>query len=116
MAAYSRAVRANRFSGTFHRWCDAEDDPVVTRRLTTAKPDGGGRVASGESATVQNNDEMRRRRVFPVPKSVDARGETEMFAHVKLGVGSTFPRLHFIEHKGTVYVGYIGPHLPNTKT
>ncbi len=60
-------------------------------------------------------------RIFPVPEEVDASKRGEMQAHLKLdGKGNTSPRIHFLDNTrgatGRVIVGYIGPHLTNTKT
>ena len=73
-----------------------------------------------ESETVRNNGKMCGERIFPVPVEVDPRGEIEMFAHFKTSHRDTNdPRMHYhadtqFTHK--VYIGYIGPHLTNTKT
>ena len=73
-----------------------------------------------ESETVRNNEKMCGERIFPVPVEVDPRGEIEMFAHFKTSHRDTNdPRMHYhadtqFTHK--VYIGYIGPHLTNTKT
>lgn len=73
-----------------------------------------------ESETVRNNGKMCGERTFPVPVEVDPRGEVEMFAHFKTSHRDTNdPRMHYYvdmrcTHK--VYIGYIGPHLTNTKT
>lgn len=63
---------------------------------------------------------MRAERTFRVPADVDPRGRIEMWAHfAPTGGGQTAPRMHYYAdtrntHK--VYIGYIGPHLTNTKT
>lgn len=60
-------------------------------------------------------------RVFPVPAKVDPSKRAEMLAHLKLEhKGSTSPRIHILDDTkgatGRMIVGYIGPHLTNTKT
>ena len=73
-----------------------------------------------ESETVRNNGKMCGERIFPVPVEVNPHGEVEMLAHFKTSHRDTNdPRMHYyadtqFTHK--VYIGYIGPHLTNTKT
>lgn len=73
-----------------------------------------------ESETVRNNGRMCGERIFPVPVEVNPHGEVEMLAHFKTSHRDTNdPRMHYyadtqFTHK--VYIGYIGPHLTNTKT
>ncbi len=58
--------------------------------------------------------------MLPVPESAHPGGRVFMSEHLKLGqYRSVAPRLHFFHdgrNTGKVYVGYIGRHLPNTKT
>lgn len=76
--------------------------------------------AISESATVLGNERMARMRNFPVPVEVSPQGSIQMTAHFKLGLaGNVSPRLYYFDdtaRSGNVYVGYIGPHLLNTKT
>ena len=73
-----------------------------------------------ESETVRNNGKMCGERIFPVPVEVNPDGEVEMLAHFKTSHRDTNdPRMHYyadtqFTHKA--YIGYIGPHLTNTKT
>ena len=73
-----------------------------------------------ESETVRNNEKMCGERIFPVPTEVDPRGEVEMLAHFKTSHRDTNdPRMHYYvdtRYTHKVYIGYIGPHLTNTKT
>jgi len=76
-------------------------------------------VAMSESDTTMAHwgDE----RVFPVPSDVDPDGSTTMQAHLQIERrGSISPRVYFLDDTkgltGKMIVGYIGPHLTNTKT
>ncbi|MBU3061006.1 hypothetical protein KO481_05640 [Nocardia sp. NEAU-G5] len=59
-------------------------------------------------------------RIFPVPSCVSPSGHITMQAHFRLGRGSQIsPRLYYLDNWSTdrkIYIGYIGPHLTNTKT
>ncbi|MFI6692123.1 hypothetical protein ACIBLA_10210 [Streptomyces sp. NPDC050433] len=96
----------------FRSWC--------SRPPNDAYPFSAGKVKMKESDTVGNRGAWRRERTFPVPLAVDRSGEVYMEAHIRIGGGNTVsPRLHFYDDgpgTGRVYVGYIGPHLTNTKT
>ncbi|MGW4898389.1 hypothetical protein ACWEQL_40040 [Kitasatospora sp. NPDC004240] len=75
--------------------------------------------APAESETTMNK--WGEERIFAVPIEVDPSGRKEMQAHLKIdSKGSTSPRVYFLDDtKGVtsqVIVGYIGPHLTNTKT
>ena len=109
---YMRAVEAGDFSGCVH---DYLDKSIGVYRACSQK-----RHSPTESETVQNNGKMRRERTFPVPTEVDPRGEIEMFAHFKTSHRDTNdPRMHYYadtRYTHKVYIGYIGPHLTNTKT
>ncbi|MCW2876731.1 MAG: hypothetical protein JWQ95_831, partial [Sphaerisporangium sp.] len=74
-----------------------------------------------ESKTVTGRDKFRDPRTFPVPVEVDPSGELLMEPHIKLrAVGYPAPRMHFHDDSGgvtgKVYIGYLGDHLPNTRT
>ena len=73
-----------------------------------------------ESETVRNNEKMCGERIFPVPVEVNPHGEVEMLAHFKTSHRDTNdPRMHYYadtRYTHKVYIGYIGPHLTNTKT
>ena len=109
---YMRAVEAGDFSGCVH---DYLDKSIGVYRACSQK-----RHSPTESETGQNNGKMRRERTFPVPTEVDPRGEIEMFAHFKTSHRDTNdPRMHYYadtRYTHKVYIGYIGPHLTNTKT
>jgi len=110
---YAKA-RSQGWSGDFRAWCAEPADGS-----TAVVPVGW--VALGESDSVDNNPKYRDARVFPVPADVAAAGHVYMDAHVKIVEGGRpAPRLHF--HDDTtgvskkVYVGHLGPHLPNDQT
>ncbi len=109
---YMRAREEIGFRGSVH---DYLAESRGQYRIESQK-----RHSPTESETVQNNGNMRKKRTFPVPTVVDPRGEIEMFAHFKTSHRDTNdPRMHYyadtqFTHK--VYIGYIGPHLTNTKT
>ncbi|GGK35592.1 hypothetical protein GCM10010124_30390 [Pilimelia terevasa] len=113
LADYARASGQGVFAGDFKSWCEKP-------------PDGdwyalsAGKVARDESLTVRRNPKFHQARVFAVPRTVDPGGRVFMGAHIKLGNSTTVaPRMHFHDAShgaGVVYVGYIGPHLPNTLT
>lgn len=67
---------------------------------------GGGRIHD-ESDTVKRSPNLRRQRLFTGPDGV----QRECFPHVLLGG----LRLHFCFARHTVWVGYLGPHLPTAK-
>lgn len=58
-------------------------------------------------------------RSFPVPTEVDPRGHSVMVAHIRIGPHPPAPRVYFldrVDHGDGVLVGWIGPHLTNTKS
>ncbi|MEV3925934.1 hypothetical protein [Actinomadura coerulea] len=77
-------------------------------------------IALGEYERVRSDERFRRARTFPVPAEVDPRGEAFFGAHIRLGSGRPpAPRMHFLDdtsRTGRIYIGYIGPHLPNRRT
>lgn len=79
--------------------------------------DAGKCVPTESSQTV---NQFGHHRVFPVPTTVNPAGKIMMLAHIRLGQANTLaPRLHYyddVDGTGKIYIGYIGPHLPNTKT
>lgn len=86
-------------------------------------PAGYATIAPGKFAESETGATMRAHgdeRRFAVPTSVDPSGEATMRAHFKLAkIGMTSPRMHILDghpDEPTIYVGYIGPHLTNTKT
>ncbi len=74
------------------------------------------RHAQGESETVENTRKYRNPRILPVPVAVDPAAQVFMGAHYKVAYfARVSPRIHYLDdtaRTGTVYVGYIGPHLP----
>lgn len=78
------------------------------------------RHAAGESDTVTNNADWRAERVLPVPPAVDPVERAYMGAHFKPTHRDTYaPRMYYLDsvaETGTVYIGYVGPHLTNTKS
>lgn len=79
-----------------------------------------GRLRASESDTVKGRKDWSRERCFRVPEQVDPSGTEQMLAHIVIQTnGSISPRLYFDDRTadlGVVVVGYIGPHLTNTKT
>ena len=109
---YMRARKEIGFQGSVHEY--------LAERRGQYRIESQKRHSPTESETVRNNKKMCKERTFPVPVEVDPRGEVEMFAHFKTSHRDTNdPRMHYyadtqFTHK--VYIGYIGPHLTNTKT
>lgn len=100
------------FSGGVHQYCSNTPQGCVGWSATNHAP--------RESDTVANNPAFRQARMLTVPTSVDPSGKVYMEAHFKIATaGSLSPRLHYWDdtaREGLIYVGYIGPHLPNTRT
>ncbi|MFE7236317.1 hypothetical protein ACFVAF_38085 [Streptomyces sp. NPDC057596] len=72
-----------------------------------------------ESERTLSHPKFRQARVFPVPRQVDPSGQVLMEKHIRVGSGQPpAPRLHFHDDvvQSLVFVGHIGPHLPNMKT
>ena len=109
---YVRACEAGDFKGGVHKYLEESRFPYRTCPQSRHKPT--------ESDTVRTGKRMRAERTFRVPADVDPRGRIEMWAHfAPTGGGQTAPRMHYYAdtrntHK--IYIGYIGPHLTNTKT
>ncbi|WP_199043943.1 hypothetical protein [Glycomyces salinus] len=111
--AYATARAEERFSGGFHDWCSRPlpGRPSITPSMVSMK----------ESESVSVNPRMRRARTFRVPTEVDPTGQVYMPSHIKLQrVGSPAPRMHFLDDAGgatgRIWIGYLGDHLPNTRT
>lgn len=101
------------FGGTFRDFCEAAPQGMRTYPVT--------RVAMVESDSVRNDRRFRQQRMLFVPPEVDASRRVFMEAHIKIdNKGRIAPRIHFYDDTsgatGKVIVGYIGPHLPNTRT
>lgn len=79
-----------------------------------------GRFRPSESETVRGRKDWMQERRFRVPEAVNPSGIEEMLTHVAIQTkGSVSPRLYLDDRTsdlGVVVVGYIGPHLTNTKT
>jgi hypothetical protein len=108
--SYARAAREG-FNGGFYQHCTSDRPGAVNWPLK--------QLATAESDTTMNR--WGTERIFAVPQVVDPSERKEMQAHLKLdSKGSTSPRIYFLDDTkgptGQVIVGYIGPHLTNTKT
>jgi hypothetical protein len=110
LKAYTEVKATDGFAGDFKKWCGDNAGTDIAP----------GKVARDESETVRNNKKLARMRTFPVPEAVDSTCESLMAEHIRLGATAQIsPRMHYFDATGTdgrVYVGYIGPHLPNTQT
>ena len=109
---YMRVRKELGFQGSVHEY--------LAERRGQYRIESQKRHSPTESETVRNNKKMCKERTFPVPTEVDPRGEIEMFAHFKTSHRDTNdPRMHYYadtRYTHKVYIGYIGPHLTNTKT
>lgn len=110
---YMRAREAGDFKdGDVHKYLAESRGQYRTCSQQRHRPD--------ESETTKSNPDRRKERTFPVPKSVDPSGRVFMRAHfAPTHRDHNAPRMHYYAdtrntHK--VYIGYIGPHLTNTKT
>ncbi|THA57112.1 hypothetical protein E6P78_31495 [Streptomyces sp. A0958] len=108
--SYAQAAKDD-FRGGFYQFCTSDRAGAVIWPLK--------QYASGETETTMQK--WGRERIFPVPKALHDSKLMEMTAHLKLGSkGSTSPRIYFLDDTqgmtGQVVVGYVGPHLTNTKT
>ncbi|MEV3936306.1 hypothetical protein AB0K52_10050 [Glycomyces sp. NPDC049804] len=111
--AYAAARAEDRFTGGFYDWCSRPlpGAPIITPAMVSMK----------ESDSVSGNPKYHRARVFRVPAEIDPSGSVYMPSHIKLQqVGSPAPRMHFLDDAGgptgKVWIGYLGDHLPNTRT
>lgn len=109
---YMRALEAGDFKGGIHQYLQES-----TGLYRTCSP---LRHRSNESETTKSSPARRAERTFSVPTSVDPSGEIFMRTHfAPTHRDQNAPRMYYyadtrITHK--VYIGYIGPHLKNTKT
>lgn len=75
--------------------------------------------AENESGDVKSNPKYREPRMLNVPDHIDPSGKVFMGAHFKIArSGNLSPRMHYhnaVSNDGKIYVGYLGPHLPNGK-
>jgi len=109
-----------------HDYADAKASGHLTGSIEDYlrnTPPGRHGFPPGKHAPVETAVTMRqygRTRVFPVPLDVCGDGSISMPAHVKLArIGMVSPRMHYCDdtaRTGKIYIGYIGPHLPNTQT
>ncbi|GII60272.1 hypothetical protein Skr01_03570 [Sphaerisporangium krabiense] len=110
--AYAEASASGDFTGGgFREWCMSSTDLAIP----------AGMVVMTESQTVHTNGKYSAKRTFPVPVEVHPSGKVLMEAHIKLRQGGTpAPRIHFHDDSGglttKIWIGHIGPHLPNTLT
>lgn len=75
----------------------------------------------GHSAVPNSHRGGAAARTFRVPTEVDSSGRVYLPSHIKLQrVGSPAPRMHFLDDAGgatgRIWIGYLGDHLPNTRT
>ncbi|MEO3785001.1 hypothetical protein ABGB12_16810 [Actinocorallia sp. B10E7] len=110
---YARARSRGDFQGGFRDWCMAG---TGGRRVISA-----ALLAMKESDSVSGREKFAAPRTFPVPPEVDSSGKVFMPAHIKLRkTGTPAPRIHFHDDAGgatgKVWIGYVGDHLPNTRT
>lgn len=77
-------------------------------------------IALAESDTVTTNERLRQARTFRVDPRTNPAGRDYFGAHIALErFKAPAPRLHFLDdtdRTGTVYIGYLGAHLPTSKT
>ncbi|MBG0816959.1 hypothetical protein [Planomonospora sp. ID82291] len=110
---FAGARSSGAFSGGFYDWCATGADG--RRTIPT------GMLAMRESRSVTGSAKFSEPRVFAVPEEVAPAGRLLMEAHVKLRpVGYPAPRMYFHDDSGgatgKVWIGYLGDHLPNTRT
>ncbi|NJQ07164.1 hypothetical protein [Streptomyces lonarensis] len=110
--SYADGVRGG-FRGGFSQHCQEGRAGSVTWPRN--------QLATNESPTTMAK--WGAQRVFEVPSAIDPSGRAVMEAHLKLGSkGSSSPRIYYLDDtrgKGrtrSVIVGYIGPHLTNTRS
>ncbi|WP_329428899.1 hypothetical protein OG339_06720 [Streptosporangium sp. NBC_01495] len=110
---FARARSGGKFAGGFYEWC-AHGSPG---RLTIPT----GMLSMRESKSVVTRAKFSDRRTFAVPPEVNPGGQVLMESHVKLRpVGYPAPRMYFHDDSGgatgKIWIGYLGGHLPNTRT
>ncbi|MCH7230390.1 hypothetical protein L0U85_05890 [Glycomyces sp. L485] len=111
--AYAAARAEHHFTGGFYDWCGRPlpGRPAISPNMVSMK----------ESDSVSGRPKFREARTFRVPTAIDPTGRIYMPSHIKLQrVGNPAPRMHFLDDAGgptgKVWIGYLGDHLPNTKT
>lgn len=109
---YARLKEESVFPGTVHDYC--RETPSGCQGWSAE------RHAYDESGSVKNYERFASARQLPVPEEAVAGGVVFMGAHFKLLTHRTVtPRMHYYDDTagtGKVYVGYLGRHLPNTRT
>ncbi|MER5644289.1 hypothetical protein [Streptosporangium sp. NPDC002524] len=110
---FARARSGGEFSGGFYEWCSHGS----SGRLTIPT----GMLSMRESKSVVTRAKFSDRRTFAVPPEVNPGGQVLMESHVKLRpVGYPAPRMYFHDDSGgatgKIWIGYLGEHLPNTRT
>ncbi len=110
---FARARSGGEFSGGFYEWCSHGS----SGRLTIPT----GMLSMRESKSVVTRAKFSDRRTFAVPPEVNPGGQVLMESHVKLrSVGYPAPRMYFHDDSGgatgKIWIGYLGEHLPNTRT
>lgn len=100
------------FSGNVHMYLMASD--------THGRKCPAQRHKTNESKHVHNNPKMRRERTFTVPTAVDPSGEVFMTTHfAPTHRDQNAPRMYYladVSKTKVAHIGYMGPHLTNTKT
>ncbi|MEV6868793.1 hypothetical protein AB0M44_48475 [Streptosporangium subroseum] len=110
---FAKARSRGEFAGGFYDWC-AHGSPG---RFTIPT----GMLSMRESKTVASRHKFSAPRTFAVPPEVNPIGQVLMEAHIKLRpVGYPAPRMYFHDDSGgatgKIWIGYLGDHLPNTRT
>lgn len=109
--SYGRLAGEGEVKGGFFQHCSHPSPGAVIYPIK--------QLAMGE--TMKTREMWGEERWFPAPAALAPSKRMEMTAHLKLSSkGSISPRIYFLDDvKGitsTVVVGYIGPHLTNSKT
>lgn len=93
-------------------------DGIIKESFWNWAPKGGlsrGGVTAVESETTSSQGALKQQRTFSVPKEIDSDQRLFMPAHLKFGVTSGSPRIHFTTEfsrtHGITCIGYVGPHL-----
>lgn len=112
LSDYARLKAEGKFEGSFYNYLQGAHHSGY---LVSA-----GYFAHNESESVQNDPDLKNKRLFPVPANDFSDGSAYMFAHAKLITGSSnSPRMHYLDDTsgtGRIFVGYIGAHLPTPAT
>lgn len=113
LSAYREAVETGSWDQDVHAYC--ESAPAECFHVAPSKH------SRGETGTTKRDPRFKKARLLPVPTSVDASGKTHMWSHFKPHTWAAEKRLriHYLDQvstDGTIYVGYIGEHLPSAST